>query len=173
MKKSKDLKVLHIWNIAAVPQTLAKFQRKFGHKSDLIAREIFLPPGAINVFPDTKVVTGSSPKIFALKTLRMARKYDIIHVHSFDKIVPILKRLYRHKKVVLTYHGSDIRERWNIKEKFYQKADIVTVSTPDLKKTAPENVVYVPNIVDEDHLVARTASAAVVDVVVSYLDQTR
>jgi len=28
-------------------------------------------------------------------------------------------------------------------------------------------------LVDEDHLVARTASAAVVDVVVSYLDQTR
>ena len=28
-------------------------------------------------------------------------------------------------------------------------------------------------IEDEDHLVARTASAAVVDVVVSYLDQTR
>ena len=28
-------------------------------------------------------------------------------------------------------------------------------------------------LVDEDHLVARTASAAAVDVVVSYLDQTR
>ncbi|MHA2243699.1 MAG: glycosyltransferase [Candidatus Hodarchaeales archaeon] len=151
MKKLKDLKVLHICNIAAVPQTLAKYQRKFGFQSDLITREIFLLPGATNVFPHTKVVTGNSPRIFGIKILIMARKYDIIHVHSFDKIIPILKRLYRRKKIILTYHGSDIRERWNFKKKYYQKADVVTVATPDLKETAPENVIYVPNMVDEDH----------------------
>ncbi|MHA2243702.1 MAG: glycosyltransferase [Candidatus Hodarchaeales archaeon] len=151
MKRSNDLRVLHICNVAAVPQTLAKYQRKFGYQSDLITREIFLLPGATNVFPHTKVVTGNSPSIFVIKILIMARKYDIIHVHSFDKIIPILKRLYRRKKIVLTYHGSDIRELWNVKRKYYQKADIVTVSTPDLKETAPESVIYVPNIVDEDH----------------------
>lgn len=151
MKNSKDLKVLHVCNIAAVPQTLAKYQRKFGYEADLIEREVFGMPGVTNVFPDAVYVTSNSPKVFAFKTLMMARKYDIIHVHSFDKIIPYLKKIYRRKKVVLTYHGSDIRERWNIKQKYYQKADIVTVSTPDLKENAPEGVIYVPNIVDEDH----------------------
>ncbi len=151
MNKSKNLKILHVCNTASVPQTLVKYQRKLGYKSDLITQKIFSIPGSENVVPDIKLISGNSPRMFALKTLKTARKYDIIHIHYFDKIVPIIKRLYPRKRIILTYHGDDIREQWNNREKYYQKADIVTVATPDLKENAPKNVIYVPNIVDEDH----------------------
>ena len=50
----------------------------------------------------------------------------------------------------MTYHGTDIRGEWQNRKKFWEKADLVTVSTRDLLKGAPENVKYTPNPVDTE-----------------------
>lgn len=144
------MKILHVWNTAGVPQTIAKFQKKLGHDVVVISRKQADKFGIGKTAPEIVKLSSLSPKLFVLKVLLISRSYDVIHVHSLDKIVPLLKRIYPKKKVVLTYHGSDIRERWDEKKKYWAKANIVTVATEDLLKNAPENIIYVPNPVDTD-----------------------
>jgi hypothetical protein len=89
---------------------------------------------------------GSKP--FTLKVLLKAKGYTLIHLHSFDRLLPWLRRLYPKKPVVLHYHGSDIRGRWREKAPLWRQADGLLVSTPDLLEGAPEDARYLPNPVD-------------------------
>jgi len=94
---------------------------------------------------------GCGAKMFALRCLLLARKFDILHVHSFDKIVPFLKLFYPRKPIILHYHGTDIRGKWLQKMKYWSKADIVLCSTPDLLDNKISKLAsYQPNPVDTD-----------------------
>lgn len=79
-----------------------------------------------------------------MKSILEARKYDIIHVHNFDKIVPYIKLLYK-KPVVLTYHSLTITKEWEKRKQMWSKADVVTVTTPNLVKNS---FILIPNPVD-------------------------
>ena len=79
----------------------------------------------------------------------MARTADLVHVHSLDRIVPWLKRLYG-KPVVLHYHGTDVEGRWNEKKARWARADFLAVSTPNLLEGGPGTAVHMPNPVDTD-----------------------
>jgi hypothetical protein len=87
---------------------------------------------------------------FYFLSLKKAVDYDIIHVHSIDKLVPPLK-IYHRKPVVLHYHGTDIRGRGNLLAKKIYKSlsNRVLVSTPDLLMDIP-SAIYMPNPVDTD-----------------------
>jgi len=61
-----------------------------------------------------------------------------------------LKTIYPWKKIVLHYHGTDIRGRWKEKRKYWSRADLIIVSTQDLLEGAPENAHYLPNPVDTE-----------------------
>lgn len=140
----KPLKVLHLFNTATVPQTLAKYQRELDLQVDVITRTNVY--GSERVFPDIKILTkGLYRDVLAM--IRLARKYDVLHVHYNLRIAKILKKIYRKKKVILTCHGSDIRD----KEVIFPKVDLLTYATPDLEKHAPDYAIYMPNIVDYDH----------------------
>jgi hypothetical protein len=91
----KELKILHLFNIATVPQTLAKYQREFGLKVDVVTRINI--HGAEKVFPDIKILTKGRNRD-VLTMIRMARKYDVLHVHYNLRIAKILKKIYRKKK---------------------------------------------------------------------------
>jgi hypothetical protein len=78
------------------------------------------------------------------------RKYDIIHVHSYDKIIPFLKLLYPGKKIIIHYHGTLIRGNWSKHRLLFKLADKIIVSTPDLLEGAPQGVEYLPNPIDYD-----------------------
>lgn len=136
------VKILHVWNTAAVPATLAKYQEKFGHETAVVFRNYLYQ----HLFQFPGQAWNCSAKKFILKTILQARKYDIIHVHYLDYLCTILKRLYPRKKVVLTYHGSDIRNRYEERKKHFTKADLVCVSTPDL--VYDDSFVYLPSPVD-------------------------
>jgi len=58
--------------------------------------------------------------------------------------------LNRSSRVILHYHGLDIRGRWQRRKRLWASADRVLVSTPDLLEGAPEGVMYVPNPVDTE-----------------------
>ena len=137
------MRILHIWNTAGVPQTIAKYQRILGHDVKVITRRMFNLPG----FEGS--VRGGT-KQFYIRSILKSFRYNIIHVHALDKIVPILKKI-SNKPVVLTYHGSDIRRLWGQKKKFWKKADFISVTTPDLLEEAPDNVRYLENPVDIEH----------------------
>lgn len=141
------MRVLHVWNTAGVASVIAKFQQKIlGWYTNVLVMEKFDPYGLTTY---GTIVKG--PKyLFVAKVLAEARKYDILHIHDFDKIVPLIKRIYPRKKIVLHYHGSRIRGKWNERKKYWSKANAILVSTKDLLHGAPSDAVHLPNPVDTD-----------------------
>ncbi len=139
-------RVLHIWNTAGVASVIAKFtDRQFGTNSTVITRKAVDRVGLTTLGKAYR----DGATVFFLRALLMARSADIVHVHSLDRIVPWLKRLYS-KPVVMHYHGTDIEGRWAEKKNRWEKADHIAVSTPNLLNGAPASAVYVPNPVDTD-----------------------
>jgi len=138
--------VLHIWNTAGVASVIAKFtDREFGANSTVITRKAADRVGLTTygtAYPD-------GPARFFTRAIWMARSADLVHVHSLDRVVPWLKRLYT-KPVVMHYHGTDIEGRWREKEARWGRADYIAVSTPNLLDGAPPKAVYVANPVDTD-----------------------
>jgi len=142
------MRVLHIGNTAGVGSIIAKHMDKlFGTESWIVNRRVFDSYG----FTTQGELWDVGPSMFALKSLLKARKFDIVHLHFFDKFVPYLKLLYPKKPVILHYHGSDIRGKWGLRRKYWSKADSILYSTLDLPdKETPEYAVYMPNPVDTE-----------------------
>ncbi|MCW3989881.1 MAG: hypothetical protein NWE88_07405 [Candidatus Bathyarchaeota archaeon] len=143
----EQIRILHIWNTTGSGSTISKFMDKtYKTHSWVITRK---KPDHWNhtLFGET---SNLGAKLFTLKALLMARNYDIIHVHAFDKIVPYLKLIYPHKKILLHYRGVDIRGIWDTKFKYWSKADKIFVSTEDLLAGAPSGTVHIPRAVDTD-----------------------
>lgn len=140
------LRVLHIWNTAGVASVIAKFvDREFGAESRVIMRRAADRVGLTTygtAYPD-------GPARFFFRALQMSAWADVVHVHSLDRIVPWVRRLYG-KRVVMHYHGTDIEGRWDEKRQRWSRADYVAVSTPNLLEGGPESAVHVPNPVDTD-----------------------
>lgn len=140
------LRVLHVWNTAGVASVIAKFSdRGLGTQSSVITRKAADRVG-LTTFGRAY---DEGATAFFLRAALMSRKADIVHVHSLDRLVPWVKRLYR-KPVVMHYHGTDIEGRWAEKKDRWGRADFVAVSTPNLLEGAPPAAVWVPNPVDTD-----------------------
>jgi len=139
-------RILHVWNTAGVASVIAKFtDNQYGTSSTVITRKAADRVALTTygtAYPDGAV------RFFA-RALWMARSADLVHVHSLDRVVPWLKRLYS-KPVVMHYHGTDIEGRWREKEARWNKAEYIAVSTPNLLEGAPPSAVFVPNPVDTD-----------------------
>jgi hypothetical protein len=150
---SRGLKVLHIWNTANIGGLIARYMdRMKGTDSVVYMWERWDPFRAGN----EKVIlyrTAFGNKIGKLKTPFLAfkgRHFDLIHNHGLDGLTPWLRLLYPKKKIILHYHGTRVRGKWDQKRKFWRYADRILVSTPDLLEGAPEGVLYVPNLIDWD-----------------------
>jgi glycosyltransferase involved in cell wall biosynthesis len=144
------MKVLHIWNIAAVPSILSKYLRKKGVISDVIMRKQYDKYGFERIYSDFTINYDVSAEYFYYVALKKSSNYDVLHVHSLDKIVPLLK-IYHRKPVVLHYHGTDIRGRGkSVIKTFYRRfSNLLLVSTPDLITDLP-SATYLPNPIDTD-----------------------
>ena len=139
-------KVLHIWNTAGVASVIAKFtDRLFGTESLVITRKEADRVG-LTTYGRTY---ADGAAVFFSRALLMARRADVVHVHSLDRFVPWLKTLYG-KPLVLHYHGTDIEGRWAEKKGRWRRADFVAVSTQNLLEGAPPSAVHIPNPVDTD-----------------------
>lgn len=153
--------ILHIGNIAGVPQEISKVQRKMGFKSDVLSFDnhpfdyeidLFYPtklPAFLRLFKHIRIIFTSFEKMYCI--LKISHKYNIFHFHfssilPFGLDIPIWKML--NKKVIIHHHGSDIRYRkefWM----YLNFADKIIVSTPDLLEWSP-NAVWVPNPISLD-----------------------
>lgn len=144
-------RVLHIWNTAGVGSVIAKFaDRDFGTRSTVITRRAADRVGLTSY--GTSYDDG--PARFFLRALRAAGSADVVHVHSLDRVVPWVRRLYG-KPVVMHYHGTDINGKWEAKRSRWSKADYIAVSTPNLLDGAPPTAVHVANPVDTDFFTPR------------------
>lgn len=100
------MNVLHIIDIAGIGSILSHYHSKFNKGNSTI----FYHKKNNFSFTISRYYEGQSFIKFRnllIKSIIESRYYDLIHVHSVEHLVPIFKLLG--KKVVLHYHGSDIR----------------------------------------------------------------
>ena len=142
-------KILHIWDQASVACVIAKYQRKLGHQVEVIKRSGFDKFEIMNFYKE-KTISTPIGLLFLRKAAKYAKDFDIIHVHDQYKVVPMIKKLYPEKKIILHYHGTALRTTPKNKRKDAEsKSNIVLVSTPDLTKYT--DCVYLPNPIDLEH----------------------
>ncbi|NPE28863.1 glycosyltransferase family 4 protein [Methanococcoides sp. SA1] len=147
-KEQEQMKILHIGDIAGVPQELAKAQRKLGHKSDVLS---FTKHPFCYDLDYCYMLNARFPMnyIKMIGLVRLINKYDILHFHGHSLkssgIDIILWKILR-KKIIIHHHGSELRYKG---EKYiYSKfADKILVSTPDLLEWSPTSV-WIPNPID-------------------------
>ncbi|HEV8405030.1 MAG TPA: hypothetical protein VGQ13_03895 [Nitrososphaera sp.] len=144
-----SLKILHIWNIGGTSLIARTMNRLFPESYSTVVMRKVWDIWNLTTYGELWDV---GPKMFVAKALLYSRKFDIIHVHALDKIVPWIKLIYPRKPVVLQYHGLDIRGEWNDpnKVKLWSKADVLLVWTSDLLEGAPANVKCLTNPVDTE-----------------------
>ncbi|MBN1389632.1 MAG: hypothetical protein JXA22_03210 [Candidatus Thermoplasmatota archaeon] len=135
------MRILHVNNQASVGYLLSRAQRKLGHTSDLLAvrKETQRPPDK----------EASGVKDIFLKLLKLARDYDLIHVHGGVGIsgAGLLPLKAANKRFFAHYHGSELRE--NIQTSFHFVCERLFISTPDLLRyranVGDRELIHIPN----------------------------
>lgn len=168
------MRILHLWDQAGVAAVMAKYQRLRGDYSIVIKAGSVDKYGINHFYEDYMLFVTSED--FVTKCVERAEHADVIHVHSMvDIVITLRKKFGKSKKIILHYHGSEIRgslqsaERSNLAHSSFLKvktrvrkllrnrkhlkaqrlADAVIVSTPDLLQWVT-NCTYLPNPVDID-----------------------
>lgn len=157
------MKVLHIWNTAGVGSIIS---RELNMVQEVECK-VVAKKNKFNFDSEETISVVGGSKSCALYGLLIAKNYDIIHVHTVDVLIPIFRKIYPKKTIILTYHGSEIRSnnlegrpsvdittglknQWHLRKKFWAFADAITVTTPDLLGGAPEKVRYIPAPVERN-----------------------
>ena len=141
--------ILHLGDIAGVPQELSKAQRRLGLKSDVMSFQPHPFNYGVDFYRPTKL---PFPLRYAERMLSLSQvvgDYDVLHFHwsslaPFGFDLPLWKRLG--KRIIIHHHGDDIRnkgEDW-LCSRF---ADQILVSTPDLLAWS-HRAVWLPNPID-------------------------
>lgn len=154
MKWRSEMKsILHIGNVAGVPQELSRAQRKMGLKSHVLFFYRHPYGHKIDLYYPTKLPFPLRYVKEMYHLLRVSNEYDVFHFHfhfQYYSILPsgvdvlIWKALG--KKVIIHHHGLDIRYRGELR--MYTKfADKIFVSTPDLLEWSP-TAIWIPNPID-------------------------
>jgi len=143
-------KILHVWDQASTASVIAKWQRRLGHSTAVIKNSKH------DKNKETEYYGGfiiKSKIMFVLKSIFLARKFDIIHLHDAWFMVIPVKLLYPKKKIIMHYHGSMIRAKMKeTRRKIWEKyIDQIIVSTPDLLEFEySKQPYYIPNPVDTE-----------------------
>jgi len=102
------MRILHIWDQAGVAFVLAKYQRSQGHDSKAITVREYDKYG-IGKFYDQYAIDATLQD-FGQKSLDEAHSADILHVHSrSDMVFKFREEFGNSKRIILQYHGTDIR----------------------------------------------------------------
>ena len=102
------MRILHVWDQAGVACILAKYQRRQGYSSSVLRVKDQDRYGINKFYSD--LIIFSSDQDFIQRCLREADSAQLIHVHSrIDVIAPLRERYGNSKKIILHYHGTDIR----------------------------------------------------------------
>lgn len=142
----RNYKVLHIWNTAGVAGYLAESLYDYFELDNSVITRGFDTYSLDNRFVKR---VKDAPLKFNLRCLLKSLDFDILHFHSTDKMLRRFRKVLKNKPMIIHYHGSDIRDEWKLRKRYWDKADRILVSTKDLLEGSPDNVIYLPNIVNE------------------------
>jgi len=102
------MRILHIWDQAGVAFVLAKYQRLNGHDSKAIMVREYDKYGIGKFY--NQYVIDATLNDFDQKSVDEANSADILHIHSRSDMVFKFREKYGNsKKIILHYHGTDIR----------------------------------------------------------------
>lgn len=151
-------KILHVLDIAGVPSILSYYYNKLNKgKSDLIYHEKNSFSSTISRFYGGK--SFQKYRSLLLKGFFKSFQYDIIHIHGAETLIPVFK--LTGKKIVLHYHGSDIRDpnrsKNKIRIKLRSMADLIVYNAKNMepKIITSSNVrkEFLPNPIDTSHFI--------------------
>lgn len=142
-------KVVHVWNTAGIGGLLARYlDRYYDYDSIAVTRKYQLYEGEAT---EKTKAWNCGAKEFVIRTLLVCRNADIIHCHGAFRVYPILRQAFKKKKIVMHWHGTKIRGKWDQFKDLNNDADMVLISTPDLfDENTPDYVIYLPNPVNEE-----------------------
>lgn len=143
------MRILHIGDVAGVPQKMAQAQRELGHKSDVLSYQRHIFGYKVDFcYPIGSKFPYNYIKRFIV-FLEFAGKYDVYHFHGgtlLPKGIDSILWKILNKKIIVHHHGSELR--FKSEEYVYSKfADKILVSTPDLLEWSP-NAIWLPNPID-------------------------
>ena len=124
------MKVLHIFDCAAVGAIIMKEQRKAGIESDLLTYEQN-DPGKINKYYGCEIHYANT-FTFGGHAIEKAKDYDVLHLHFIWEFIPMLKKHYPDKKIIMHYHGSDVRQN-RVKAGFKEAFDMADARLCDAR----------------------------------------
>ena len=176
------MRVLHLLDAAGVACIYSKYQRKQGHDAKVIwNRDVSDKYGIYDFYKDYLI--NVTYEKFTETCLQEAESADVIHVHGYiDILFELRKKFHRQKKIILHYHGTDIRglKRQELPHRsllsdtmiklkmLYRKkighlkaqklADAVCVSTPDLLSLVRSDSIHIPIPIDTEHFSPNTDS---------------
>jgi hypothetical protein len=102
------MKVLHINDQAGVSCILAKYQRRNGIESKVLSSYKSDKFGILKFYKD--YVNVVEPAELIDYCISESRNADIIHIHSNEAFVFRIRKIFGNsKKIILHYHGTDIR----------------------------------------------------------------
>ena len=126
------LKVLHIHDQAGVACILAKYQRTNGIQSKVVSANKSDKYGILTFYKDYVDLVDRSN--FAEYCLSEAKNAHIIHIHSAEQLVIKIRKAYGNsKKIILHYHGTDIR---GLKNKNNSNRSVIPNTTTRIKSIA-------------------------------------
>jgi len=108
------MKILHINDQAGVACILAKYQRYNGIESKVLLTNSLLTNykfdkfGIFNFYKDyVNIIPGYNYVDYCISE---AQDTDVIHIHSMEELVIKMRKIFGNsKKIILHYHGTDIR----------------------------------------------------------------
>ncbi len=124
------LAILHVWDVAGVGSILCKWQRRAGHRSNVLMRSTHDPFGISRYYGSTLVRDGKS---LFIKAHLMATRADVLHLHDMVLLLPWWRRLHVGKRMVLHEHGSRTRDTPpHIRAPLERYVDHILVAMPEM-----------------------------------------
>lgn len=180
------MRILHILDAAGVACIYSKYQRMQGHDAKVIWNKDVADKYGIYDFYKDYLINLTYGK-FTETCLQEGETADVIHVHGYiDILFELRKKFHRQKKIILHYHGTDIRglKRQELPHRsllsdtaiklkmLYRKkvgharaqklADVVCVSTPDLLPLVIGGI-HIPIPIDTEHFSPRNSKGELKD----------
>ncbi len=137
------MRVLHVWSVAGVAEIIAKYMdRLTGTESKVLVRRKF------DKFGYNAQSRADGPYVFTARAILEARKHDIVQVHNWDRVVPLLGRFSSAPRV-LTYHNFNIANEWTARERYWSRTDARVIATPGLSEKV-RGAIFIADPVDTE-----------------------